>query len=246
MGLFEKKEVCSICNENESNKKLADGCICKSCMHKCMPFIITLSWKKITTERVHKALNASEQNNELLKAFHPTKQIEKYISFDDDNRLWKINKIDVVFRYEDIISYDLLEDGESITKGGIGSAVVGGTLFGGTGAIVGGITGKKKTKREINEFKIKIITRNEMYPEVYINFLSTGSVKSGSILYNSYKEIAQRIITEFTVINDGLNQKDMGMVTSEADEILKYKKLYDDGIITQEEFEAKKRQLLGL
>ena len=33
---------------------------------------------------------------------------------------------------------------------------------------------------------------------------------------------------------------------SPADEIRKYKGLLDDGIITQEEFEAKKKQLLGL
>ena len=33
---------------------------------------------------------------------------------------------------------------------------------------------------------------------------------------------------------------------SVADEIMKYKSLLDDGIITQEEFETKKRQLLGL
>ena len=32
----------------------------------------------------------------------------------------------------------------------------------------------------------------------------------------------------------------------EAEELRKYKKLLDDGIITQEEFEAKKKQLLGL
>ena len=33
---------------------------------------------------------------------------------------------------------------------------------------------------------------------------------------------------------------------SDADEIKKYKELLDSGIITQEEFDAKKRQLLGL
>jgi hypothetical protein len=31
-----------------------------------------------------------------------------------------------------------------------------------------------------------------------------------------------------------------------ADEILKYKKLMDEGVITKEEFEQKKKQLLGL
>lgn len=33
---------------------------------------------------------------------------------------------------------------------------------------------------------------------------------------------------------------------STADEILKYKGLLDEGIISEEEFEAKKRQLIGI
>ena len=33
---------------------------------------------------------------------------------------------------------------------------------------------------------------------------------------------------------------------SNDNEILRYKKLFDEGVITQEEFEAKKKQLLGL
>jgi len=33
---------------------------------------------------------------------------------------------------------------------------------------------------------------------------------------------------------------------SDADELLKFKDLLDSGVLTQEEFEAKKRQLLGL
>lgn len=44
-------------------------------------------------------------------------------------------------------------------------------------------------------------------------------------------------------------QGDSGNVVQQvsgADEIQKYKKLLDDGIITQEEFDAKKKQLLGL
>ena len=34
--------------------------------------------------------------------------------------------------------------------------------------------------------------------------------------------------------------------TSNAEELAKFKKLFDDGIITQEEFDAKKKELLGL
>lgn len=41
-------------------------------------------------------------------------------------------------------------------------------------------------------------------------------------------------------------QENVGNSIDSADEIRKFKKLADDGIITQEEFEAKKKQLLGL
>jgi len=202
---------------------------------KSYPFIIVSSWKNISSEKVIKAIHAAEKNKQLLQIFQPTKKVDKYISFDVNNKLWKANAYNVVFNYSDIISYELLEDGESITKGGLGRAVAGGVLFGGVGAVVGGVTGKKKTKKEINEFRIKIITRNETYPEIYINFLTAGPVKTGSILYETYKGAAQRIITEFTVITDSLKNNrsnESTPVLSEADEILKYRRLCDDGIIT--------------
>ena len=51
-------------------------------------------------------------------------------------------------------------------------------------------------------------------------------------------------------LNEQLNRNEntvsQNTVTSSADEIVKFKKLADDGIITQEEFEAKKKQLLDL
>ena len=43
-----------------------------------------------------------------------------------------------------------------------------------------------------------------------------------------------------------LNEPDASPASSPADEIRKYKGLLDDGIITNEEYEAKKQQLLGL
>lgn len=60
-----------------------------------------------------------------------------------------------IYKYSDIVDYELLEDGESITKGGLGRAVVGGALFGGVGAVVGGVTGHKKKYSCMHEFKNK-------------------------------------------------------------------------------------------
>ncbi len=42
------------------------------------------------------------------------------------------------------------------------------------------------------------------------------------------------------------NQTTEKVDSSEADELIKFKQLADEGVITQEEFEAKKKQLLGL
>lgn len=44
--------------------------------------------------------------------------------------------------------------------------------------------------------------------------------------------------------NSERNGNNIGTVLSNADEIRKYKQLYDDGIITQQEFESKKKELL--
>lgn len=60
-----------------------------------------------------------------------------------------------------------------------------------------------------------------------------------------------------TVLNDLFNQRKVGPVYAvkpatsvsnygNADELKKYKELLDSGVITQEEFDAKKKQLLGL
>ena len=45
---------------------------------------------------------------------------------------------------------------------------------------------------------------------------------------------------------DTLSEKNITTSPSNADELKKYKELLGAGVITQEEFDAKKKQLLGL
>lgn len=44
----------------------------------------------------------------------------------------------IIYSHSDVIEYELLENGETVTKGGIGRALAEGVLFGGVGAVVGG------------------------------------------------------------------------------------------------------------
>lgn len=243
-----KKDTCCICNQHEGNKKILDGMVCKSCMSKCGAFLCALNWNHIPSDRIKQAVVANEVNQRRLNSFRATNSFEKYIDIDENNRLWRSPSFmpNLVFSYDDIINYELLEDGETITKGSLGNAVVGGVVFGGVGAIVGSNIGSKKTKKEINEYRIKIVTNNICFPEVYINFLASGiKIKSSSILYKTYTGYAQRVLSLLSIITS--NSPDTTEVpTSAADEIKKYKNLLNEGIITQEEFDAKKKQLLNL
>ena len=72
---------------------------------------------------------------------------------------------------------------------------------------------------------------------------------SGMFSYKNANDYAQEI---FSILYKAFNEyKEKGETSdsasnSSADEIAKFKKLLDDGTITQEEFDAKKKQLLGL
>ena len=68
-----------------------------------------------------------------------------------------------------------------------------------------------------------------------------------SYQYMDAQDKAQKCITALELIND-TNQSNRTEIHlhSAADEILKFKVLLDQGIITQEEFNAKKNELLGL
>lgn len=74
------------------------------------------------------------------------------------------------------------------------------------------------------------------------------------MMYRQIVKNVEEVMSVLQIISKDNNAKsvpqnnpvDVGIVYSDADEIRKYKALLDDGIITQEEFDAKKKQLLGL
>ena len=73
---------------------------------------------------------------------------------------------------------------------------------------------------------------------------------SGMFSFRKTNDFAISVGTEIRKAFDKYKNNDVvevtGATSSSADEILKYKNLLEQGIITQEEFDAKKKQLLGL
>ena len=73
---------------------------------------------------------------------------------------------------------------------------------------------------------------------------------SGMFSFGKTNDFATSVGAEIRKAFENYKNNDVvevvGSTTSTADEILKFKNLFEQGIITQEEFDAKKKQLLGL
>jgi len=208
--------------------------------------------KAIEEKNAKKAKEVEEMNvkKALKKSFSATRKIGKLIEFDEPGRMVKINKQKPeprIIKLEDIVSFELLEDGDTVTKGGLGRAIVGGVLFGGVGAIVGGATGDRKTKSICNSLRLKVTVNDINNPNVYVDYIDYPTKTSDTIYKRSYEE-AQECLSVFKLLTDEQPKlsNESNNSLSGADEILKYKNLLDLGVITPEEFEAKKKQLLGV
>lgn len=157
--------------------------------------------------------------------------------------------------FDSLISAEIKDDSysrnvgtsEAITRTNTGSvvgrAIVGSLIAGPAGAIIGGATGKKETtiidntREEVyHSYRVIITTDYQPIPKLYIHCPS------------SYK--AQQIKT---IVDDIIssNRKAIETATptqaplSIADEIEKYAKLLEKGLVTEDEFKAMKNKLLS-
>lgn len=179
------------------------------------------------------------------------------MEIDSNKKLFRV-KFNV-YNFSELNSYELLENGSSVMSGGlgIGRAVVGGVLAGGVGAILGGVTKKKKQKNHVDSLKILVTFKNRTPQSINIDYIKKKQDKDKKyekILIKAKETMAgfDYIVSELEV---GRHDELIGAVShaneesislSPTDEIRKYKELLDDGIISQEEFDAKKQELLGL
>lgn len=246
--------VCSVCGQSNPTKTLMDGRICKKCVTECASIIPSIKWNKTSIKWVADCIKFKAENETRKALYSKTKVIKKYFEADEQNRLWRAPNSypQVFFKYDEVINFDLLENGNSYIEGELGSAVLGGALFGAAGAIVGSNVGKKTQKQEITEFRIKIVTANPVVPEVYIDLIpqSLGVLTKNDPIYKTCSDSAQQILSYLTImcnkkITTESNNVSVTVPSSAADEILKFKQLLDQGVISQEEFEQKKQQLLN-
>ncbi|MTD37671.1 SHOCT domain-containing protein [Erwinia sp. CPCC 100877] len=150
------------------------------------------------------------------------------------------NKATLV-EYSDLISYTAIFEGGTIKKHhGITRAVVGGMLAGPVGALVGAGTGGK----EFNSIKRLGVMLHMSDNKSFKYLLLNSEAKTDSLIGKTHMDAYNKIAAKLDQIIAANNSMSV-QITSSTDEIRKFKQLLNDGIIT-EEFNTKKKQLLGL
>ena len=332
-----KKVLCDICGRSvhgwtDDITEIADGKICLQCLHKMGTGGIYNS-KEMTLEYVREKIAFSETFTQKTPDVDVSDWRHRIFLYEKDRMARVFLGIDEPlikrkfaryynFAYSDLVDYwvFVVQDPKQKTKRtGMGRALVGGALFGGTGAIAGAMTGQSTTTMAQNVTEVQVnmavqtADRGAFTLQISIGFRETLAHLEGCVMEPEDVAIAEstarRCIEALRHIlpNPPSKQKiiELGMWPDEsaptaaaptqaaapesaptaaptqaattestpatapaqtvapeptptapaqapastqaaAEEILTYKRLLDAGAITQEEYDAKKKQLLGL
>lgn len=261
---------CSVCGNKigifNSFTQISDGFICNACKPRVaeslgfyIPFsaMESLKLSHTTTNEIKDKIkhydeyghNANDENND--NEFDINRAINAdglYADFTSKIVMRKLGfKQQKLYYFQDITGYTPNIEGHEVKKHhGVARAVTGGILFGGAGAIVGAVTGGKQYD-VISNISITVFLSDGSSFE---NTILSTETKPGSLTFQGAKvELDSWSNLLDRIINDNKSQDEIGSTNtsvSNADEIRKYKELLDDGIITQEEFDKKKLELLNL
>lgn len=173
-----------------------------------------------------------------------------HIYVDDGTQKWAIvrdkKSAPVFYSFSDVNDYEIRENGNSIAQGRAGSAVAGGLLFGVAGAVIGA-SRSKKVESTCSSMQFIIHVNDISSPTILINLLSVETPKS-SQTYQWRVKSAQEFAGTFDyMMKKASESKEPAAKSPDAsDEIKKLADLHAQGILTDEEFSAKKKQLLGI
>lgn len=205
--------------------------------------------KKAENEATKEEQKAEEMaSKEALK----THNAAHYGNFYFDNidkrivQLSSFTKLYSAIPYANIISYTPVDRGHNEKKKhGLLRAATGGVLLGPAGAVIGAVTGGKNFGY-VDELGVNISLKNGQ--SISIRFI-TETTKQGVLTNGAYKECNSLCALLDSIIAENNSQPAVSNNQPSEDiteQLRKLKSLVDDGILTQEEFETKKKQLLKI
>ena len=165
-----------------------------------------------------------------------------------------------VITHKDLLSVEIFQDGDSITKttrmSQVGAALVGNFFLGPTGAVIGALTSKKKTTGLVSQIALRIMINDSGTPLHDVVFLNVET-KKDSPTYKAAIELARNwhgTLEVFIRQSDREDQIDAGksqslqgtQITgnSIADELTKLASLRQSNMISDDEYQRLKAKLI--
>ena len=215
--------------------------------------------------KINNQTTQSGQINVETSNFVPTKTLPiltcgwgvAKLLLNNDNKQFIYQKgknFSKIYNYSNLINYEVYENGKTQVQGRAGSALIGGAFFGIGGLIVG-----SSMSRNINEkcSQLKLIIRLNDFdcPQIVINYIDNAILDKSDSLYINMKANLQSVCSMLEYMlnektleqSSAVKQEEKTVATkTNKEQLQELKEMLDDGLITQEDFEKKKKQILGL
>lgn len=158
-----------------------------------------------------------------------------------------INEKPILVPFSKINSFQIIKDEVSVYKGGV---YTGTSLSGNVSSLLIGTSSTRTERKKITNLQIQVNLNSFDLPCITINYLRPNNTYYSEIEYAASKLCLQdaAILENICKLNRKAENQQSVQTNDPVplNEILELKKLLDMGIINQDEFDIKKKQLLGL
>lgn len=156
----------------------------------------------------------------------------------------RLSKKVKVYSYSDLINFHISNKKQVITttkqKGAISRGLLGGALLGPAGAVIGSATAKKTSTSNESQGQMK----------VSLYFLDGSEHNFHMMLESKLNQLSAKLetIVRTNMKENSLNDQKKETIVKDNyyEDIKQLRKLFDEGLITEEEFSLKKEQILNL
>lgn len=201
--------------------------------------------ERLTQESIYllKETPEMEKNNQ----FKITKEVTGYFEVDETRRLWIAPTFSkyTLFSFDDIISFELIENSGIEGNSQLSSTLAGAALYGVAGTVAK-VSASNNIETKINDLHIKILTKHPVHSQVDIYLIKNQSFSNSDAVYKNTKDIAQKIITLLTLIAPKKETaSQVQYIQQQPSTIDELKELLDADIISKDEFDAMKKKLIN-
>ncbi len=215
----------------------------------------------------NKILNQKVQNvNQISDEFYADKTIKlateglssAVLLIDNEKKKFIYKRGGILsrpYKFSDIINYEIYENGISTVKGTAGKALIGGAFFGLGGLIVGSSMGKSINEK-CNQLNLIIRLNDINTPHINIKYINNNQYNKAGFVYRNMKSNLQEVcsILEYMINSKTLEEniekpetnKSNNSIKSNKEKLQELKEMLKEKLITQEEFDKKKKQILRL